>query len=57
VICLPMRRGEIGDYLGLTIETVSRNFTKLKSSGIVELVSNSKIRINDYSALEELSKG
>ncbi|MEE9334610.1 MAG: helix-turn-helix domain-containing protein [Granulosicoccaceae bacterium] len=56
-INLPMKRGEIGDYLGLTIETVSRNFTKLKRSKVIELVSNSEVRINDIDALMELAEG
>jgi CRP/FNR family nitrogen fixation transcriptional regulator len=34
-IILPMTRTDIGDYLGLTMETVSRAFSQLKSGGIV----------------------
>ena len=32
---LPMTRGDIADYLGLTIETVSRSLTKLRSDGLI----------------------
>jgi len=39
-IDLPMTRNDIGDYLGMTIETVSRNLTKLRTGGILQLHSS-----------------
>lgn len=36
-IDLPMTRIDIGDYLGMTIETVSRSLSKLKAAGVIRL--------------------
>jgi CRP/FNR family nitrogen fixation transcriptional regulator len=44
-IDIPMTRTDIGDYLGMTIETVSRNLSKLKAEGIVRLNSARSIEI------------
>lgn len=34
---LPMSRGDIGNFLGLVVETVSRVFTRLQAQGIIEV--------------------
>lgn len=44
-IDIPMTRTDIGDYLGMTIETVSRNLSKLKAEGVVRLSSPRSIEI------------
>jgi len=48
---LRMTREEIGSYLGLKLETVSRAFSKLASQGIIE-VQQKHIRILDIQQLE-----
>lgn len=55
-IPLAMNRAEIGDYLGLTIETTSRVFTRMKQSGVIALLPSSHIEIRDFDALEELAE-
>ena len=54
---LPMTRTDIGDFLGLTIETVSRTFTKLKTSGLIELPQSNRVRLTDIAQLETLADG
>ena len=54
-IGLAMTRQDIGDYLGLTIETVSRTLSQLERDGVIELPSVRQIRIKDIEALTELN--
>ncbi len=51
-LMLPFSRQQIADVLGLTIETVSRQFTRLKAEGIVDLPSRREVVILDHEALE-----
>lgn len=48
---LPMTRGDIGDYLGLNTETVSRQFSQLKKSGAIKLPKPDRLIIPDIEAL------
>jgi len=57
VVELPMTRSDIGDFLGLTIETVSRTFTKLRQLQAIELEQSVTVRLRDSAALDELAKG
>jgi CRP/FNR family transcriptional regulator, anaerobic regulatory protein len=54
---LGMTRTDIADFLGLTIETVSRTFTKFRSSGLIDIAQCTSIAIVDRVGLEELAAG
>lgn len=51
MLTLPFSRQQIADVLGLTIETVSRQFTRLRNEGVIELPSRREVAILDYEAL------
>ena len=51
---LPMSRQDIADYLGLTIETVSRTFTHFVQSGMIALETSRRIRFCNRAALNRL---
>jgi CRP/FNR family nitrogen fixation transcriptional regulator len=51
---LPMSRQDIADYLGLTIETVSRTFTHLVQSGMIALETSRRVRFCNRTALTRL---
>lgn len=53
---LPLSRTEISQFLGLRIETVSRQFKKLKSLGLVDTSGNRQVKIRDLKRLRELSQ-
>jgi len=50
---LPLTRAQIADVLGLTIETVSRQMTKLKRDGLIDLPSGRLVTIRNRDALRE----
>ena len=54
---LRMTRADIGDFLGLTIETVSRTFSKLKALGLIEIDQGTTIRLADIDELEAMAGG
>ncbi|AYG63584.1 Crp/Fnr family transcriptional regulator [Rhizobium jaguaris] len=55
VIDLPMTRLDIADYLGLTIETISRTMTKLTNKGVVSSAGRHSIRIAKPGTLAHLA--
>ena len=56
-LSLPMSRADIADYLGLTIETVSRTFTQLRSDEIIALPEHNLVRVMNGEALAQLAEG
>jgi CRP/FNR family transcriptional regulator len=52
---LPLSRSEIGDYLGLRIETVSRQLKALEAAGAIETGPGRIIAVKDVRALERLT--
>ena len=52
---LPMSRQDIADYLGLTIETVSRTFTQFVHSGTIALETSRRIQLRNRPALNRLN--
>jgi len=51
-VLLPMTRRDIADYLGLTIETVSRTFTQLKKNKIIDMRRADEVELINRSELE-----
>ena len=52
---LPMSRQDIADYLGLTIETVSRTLTQLENSAAIAVPTSRRIVLRNHAALNRLS--
>lgn len=49
---LPLTRADIADFLGLTIETVSRQLTKLRSDGVIRIENNRHVVVDNMARLE-----
>jgi CRP/FNR family transcriptional regulator len=56
-VSVPMSRNDIGDFLGLTTETVSRTFTQLKQGGSINLLQGGKVDLVDRGRLEDIAEG
>ena len=55
-LLLAMTRFDIGDYLGLTVETVSRMLTRFRKEGLIELPTSDRIVFLDRPALEVIAE-
>ncbi|MER9844243.1 Crp/Fnr family transcriptional regulator [Mesorhizobium australicum] len=52
---LPLTRADIADFLGLTIETVSRQLTRLRSDGVIRIENNREVTVDSLARLQRRS--
>ncbi|MFC4728851.1 helix-turn-helix domain-containing protein [Coralloluteibacterium thermophilus] len=57
LMVLPMGRADIADHLGLTVETVSRSFTRLRHDGVIALHDIHGVELLDRKRLVDLAAG
>lgn len=55
VIELPLSKSELADFLGLTLETVSRKFTELRKKRVLEPIDRRTVMVHNLSQLKRLS--
>jgi CRP/FNR family transcriptional regulator len=55
LVRLPMTRTDIADYLGLTLETVSRTMSQFRRDGLITSLDRSAVRIVDLPTIEYLA--
>lgn len=53
---LPMSRSDIADFLGLTIETISRTLTRLRKENIIELPDPHRVCVTSVGGLRRLAE-
>jgi len=56
-VTLAMSRSDIADYLGLRIETISRELSALKAARLIRLTSTQTVRLVDRERLEQIAEG
>ena len=54
-VILPMSRQDMADYLGLTIETISRMLGRLQADGVIEFSGSRKYRVRRPACLSDLA--
>lgn len=56
-VAVPMGRLDVADYLGLTIETVSRTLTAMKKEGLISLPAVGVVDLKDLDGLRRIAEG
>jgi len=57
IVHLPMSRQDMADYLGLTIETVSRTMSRFRRLGLIDLIGRHHVALRQVARLRELADG
>lgn len=57
LVRLPMKRSEIADYLGMTVETVSRVLTRLRAGGVIAMPNKSELIVERPERLRRHAQG
>lgn len=53
---IPLKRSDIADFLGLTIETVSRQITKFRHAGVINVSNNRTVDVPDLERLRQMTE-
>jgi CRP/FNR family transcriptional regulator len=53
---IPLKRSDIADFLGLTIETVSRQLTKLRQAKVINLTDNRLVEVPNLDRLKAMAE-
>ena len=54
---IPLKRADMADFLGLTIETVSRQLTKLRQAHMIDLPNNRTVIVQNFARLRQAAEG
>jgi len=57
IVHLPMSRQDMADYLGLTIETVSRTMSRFRRLGLIDLIGRHHVALREVARLKALADG
>jgi CRP/FNR family transcriptional regulator len=57
IMTLPMNRTDLSDYLGLTIESVSRAFSRLKQDGLIAFTHSHEVTVRNIQRMIDITNG